>query len=226
MDKRRAALLARAGIRYLAGLALMMILIFLPAGTLSWHQGWLLMGVLFVPMLIAGLALLWRAPELLEKRLNARESQPEQQRVVRASAVMFVSSFVLAGLNRRFHWPALPDAACRAAAGVFLLGYGMYAEVLRENAYLSRTVEVQAGQRVVDTGLYGMVRHPMYLSTLLMFLTMPLILGAPPAFAVMLACIPILRRRIMNEEAVLARDLPGYTAYMEKVRYRLIPFVW
>ncbi|MGX8705709.1 MAG: methyltransferase family protein, partial [bacterium] len=191
-----------------------------------WRRAWLLMAVLFVPMFAAGLVMLFKSPELLRKRLSAKEAQPEQRRVVAASGAMFVTAFLLAGLGRRFGWPTLPDIVSWGATAVFLLGYALYAEVLRENVWLSRTVEVQANQKVVDTGLYGVVRHPMYLSTLLLFLAMPLILGSIPAFIVTLAYIPIIRRRIISEEAVLAAGLAGYAEYTKRVRYRLIPCIW
>ena len=219
-------LLRQALTKFFAGLVLTALLVFLPAGTLRYPGGLLLMAVLFVPMFAAGLVMLFKSPELLRKRLSANETQPEQRRVVAASGAMFVTAFLLAGLGRRFRWPALPGAVSWAATGVFLLGYVLYAEVLRENVWLSRTVEVQANQKVVDTGLYGVVRHPMYLSTLLIFLAMPLILGSVPAFIVTLAYIPIIRRRIVSEEAVLVAGLTGYPEYMKKVRYRLIPCIW
>lgn len=219
-------LAVRALAKFLSGLILMGLLLFVPAGTLDFWQAWLLLGALFIPMLIAGAALLVRAPALLEKRLSARETQGEQRVVVLLSGMMFLVAFLLAGLNRRLGWPMLPGAASWAAAGVFLIGYGLYAEVLRENAWLSRTVEVQDGQRVVDTGLYGVVRHPMYTSTLLMFLSMPLVLGCVPSFIVMLGYVPILVLRIRNEEAVLERGLAGYADYERRVRWRLLPRIW
>ena len=219
-------LFGRALARFLGGLLLMALLLFLPAGTLHWPQAWRLLGILFIPMFIAGLVMLKKSPELLRKRLNAKEEQGEQKRVILFSAVMFLASFVVAGLNYRFQWIALPDAVSWAAAGAFLLGYGLYAEVLRENVWLSRTVEVQENQRVVDTGLYGVVRHPMYMSTLLLFLAMPLVLGSLISFVIMLAYIPIIARRIRNEEAVLEKGLAGYAAYKRKIRWKVIPFVW
>ena len=222
----RKGLFGGAMLRFGGGVILLGLLLFVPAGTLDWWQGWLLMGALFIPMFFAGLVMLWRAPALLRRRLSAREAEPEQRRVIVFSGLMFLAAFALAGLNRRFGWLTLPDPVCWAAAAVFLLGYLLYAEVLRENAWLSRTVEVQRGQRVVDTGLYGVVRHPMYTATLLMFLSMPLILGSIPSFAVMLFYLPILRRRILNEEAVLSEGLEGYADYMKRVRYRLIPCIW
>ena len=219
-------LFSRAMLKFAAGVLLMGLLLFLPAGTFHWRRAWLLMAVLFVPMFGAGLVMLFKSPELLRKRLSAKEEQPEQRRVVAASGAMFVTAFLLAGLGRRFGWPTLPGIVSWVATGIFLLGYVLYAEVLRENVWLSRTVEVQANQQVVDTGLYGIVRHPMYLSTLLLFLAMPLILGSIPAFIVTLAYIPIIRCRIISEEAVLMAGLAGYAEYMKKVRYRLIPCIW
>ena len=221
-----AKLLRRAMGKYLCGVLLLGFLLFLPAGTLRWRQGWLLMGILFIPMLVAGLVMMKRSPELLRKRLNAREEQGTQRAVIALSALTFLAAFVLAGLNHRYRWCVLPEAASWVAAGAFLAGYLLYAEVMRENAWLSRTVEVQQGQRVVDTGLYGVVRHPMYMSTLVLFLSMPLVLGAPISFAVMLAYVPIIAARIRNEEDVLARELPGYAEYRKKVRYKVIPFIW
>ena len=221
-----ARLFGRAMAKYFSGVLLLGLLLFLPAGTLRWWQAWLLMGILFIPMFLAGLVMMVRAPELLKKRLSAKEEQGEQRAVILLSGLMFLAAFVLAGLNFRFRWIVLPDWVSWAAAGVFLAGYALYAEVLRENAWLSRTVEVQENQRVVDTGLYGVVRHPMYMSTLLLFLSMPLVLGSPVSFAVTLAYIPIIARRIRNEEDVLERGLEGYAEYRKKVRYRIIPFIW
>ena len=221
-----AKLLKPAIVRFLGGVALLGLLLFLPAGTLMWRQGWLLMGILFVPMFAAGLVMLRRSPELLQKRLNAREEQGEQRQVILLSALMFLAAFVVAGLNFRFRWIILPDAVSWVAAGVFLLGYLLYAEVLRENAWLSRTVEVHKDQRVVDTGLYGVVRHPMYMSTLLLFLSMPLVLGSPISFVILLAYIPIIARRMRNEEQVLERGLARYAEYKRRVRYKILPFVW
>ena len=212
--------------KYVLGLLLTGLLIFLPAGSLRFWNGWLLMAVLFVPMLLAGLVLFVKAPALLRRRLNAKEREREQKGVLARSGLLFVAAFVIAGLGWRFGWFMLPRPACLVFAGVFLLGYVLYAEVLRENEYLSRTVEVQAGQRVVDTGLYGVVRHPMYLATLLLFLSMPLILGSVYAFAVMLGYLPLIAARIRGEEALLERELEGYREYKQKVRYRLIPGIW
>ena len=219
-------LLATALTKYVAGVALMGVLLFLPAGTLGWWQGWLLMAILFVPMLVAGLVMMAKAPDLLRKRLDAKEEESEQRSVLALSAIMFVAAFVVAGLGHRFGWPQLPACAAWVGAGVFLASYALYAEVLRENAYLSRTIEVQDGQHVVDTGLYAVVRHPMYSATLLLFLSMPVVLGSPFACAIMLAYLPIIAKRIRNEEALLAEELDGYAAYLERVRWRLIPHVW
>ncbi|MBQ3760969.1 MAG: isoprenylcysteine carboxylmethyltransferase family protein [Clostridia bacterium] len=219
-------LFTKALIRYLFGVLIVGILIFLPAGTFAFWQGWLLMGILFVPMFIAGCVMIKRDPGLLERRLNAREEQGAQKLVVLSSALMFVLSFVAAGLNFRFRWLLLPPWVSWLSALLFLSGYGLYAEVLRENTWLSRTVEVSKNQKLIDTGLYGLVRHPMYLSTLLLFLSMPLVLASPVSFAIMLFYIPIICARILNEERVLKTQLTGYEDYMRKVKYRLLPFIW
>lgn len=208
------------------GILALALLLFPPAGTLRFWQAHLLMAILFVPMFLAGLVMMVRSPELLRKRLSASESEPEQKRVILLSTLMFTAAFVVAGLNFRFRWLLLPAWVSWAAAAVFLLGYLMFAEVLRENAFLSRTVEVQEHQKVVDTGLYGVVRHPMYAATLLLFFSMPLVLGSPLSFAIMLCYIPIIAARIRNEEKVLEEGLEGYTAYKERVRYKVIPFIW
>ena len=212
--------------KFLSGLLLLGLLLFLPAGTLAWPDGWLLMGILFVPMFFAGLVMMAKSPDLLRRRLNAKEEQAEQKQVIALSGVMFLAAFVLAGLNFRFGWMVLPRWIVWTAAALFLLAYLLYAEVLRENAWLSRTVEVQAGQKVIDTGLYGVVRHPMYAVTVLLFLSMPLVLGSPLSFAVMLGYLPIIAKRIRNEEAVLESGLAGYREYKQHVKYRLIPGIW
>jgi len=212
--------------KFLCGLVLIGLLLFLPAGTFAYWQAWLLIGILFVPMFIAGLIMMKKSPALLRKRLNVKEEQTEQKTVIALSGVMFLAAFVTAGLNIRFGWLVLPAWLSYAAAVVFLLAYALYAEVLRENVWLSRTVEVQENQKVIDTGLYGIVRHPMYTSTLFLFLAMPLVLGSPISFVILLAYIPIIAKRIRNEEQVLEDGLEGYTAYKQRVRYRLIPFVW
>ncbi len=219
-------LLANAVTKFALGLLLVAALLFIPAGTFRFWNAWLLILVLFVPMFIAGLVMLFKAPELLRRRLNARERQAEQKGVIAWSGLLFVTAFVLAGLGRRFGWYMLPRWISLVFAGVFLLGYCLFGAVLRENEYLSRTIEVQEGQRVVDTGLYGSVRHPMYSATLVMFLSMPLILGSPFSFAVMLGYIPVIVRRIKGEEALLEQELEGYREYERKVRYRLIPHIW
>ena len=209
-----------------AGIFLMMVLLFLPAGTVEYPGGWLLMGVLFVPMFFVGLVMMAKNPDLLRSRLNARERESEQTTVVRLSGLMFLCGFVLAGLDFRFGWSRLPLWVNYAASAAFLAAYALYAEVLRENTWLSRTIEVQEGQRVVSTGLYGIVRHPMYAATLLLFMSMPLVLGSVPAFVVFLVYPAILAMRIRSEEEVLARELPGYSEYMQRVRWRLIPYIW
>ena len=219
-------LFVQAIVKYLAGVVLLGLLIFLPAGTLRFPNGWLLMALLFIPMLGAGIVMMLRDPALLEKRLNAKEQQGEQKEVVLGSGLMFIAAFALAGLNFRFGWLRLPDWAVWAASVLFLLAYLMWGEVLRENAWLSRTVEVQEGQRVVDHGLYGVVRHPMYSASVLLFLSMPLVLNSPLSFLVMLCYLPLIAKRIRNEEKLLKKELPGYEEYTERVKYRLIPFIW
>lgn len=221
-----AKLFIQALTKFLAGLLLVGLLLFLPAGTFAYPHAWLFIGILFVPMFIAGILLMCRQPELLRKRLSAKEQQGEQRWVVALSGLLFIAMFVIAGLNFRFGWLLMPDWLTYAAAVVFLLGYALYAEVMRENVWLSRTVEVQENQQVIDTGLYGIVRHPMYTATLILFLAMPLVLGSVLSFAIMLLYIPIIVKRIRNEEKVLEKDLAGYAAYMQRIRYRLIPFVW
>lgn len=212
--------------KFLLGLILVGLLVFVPAGSLRFWNGWLFMAILFVPMFAAGLVMLWRSPELLRKRLQARESEMEQKQVIAWSGIMFLAAFIIAGLNYRFQWVRLPDWLVWVAVVLFLLSYLLYAEVLRENAYLSRTIEVQEDQKVVDTGLYGVVRHPMYASTLILFLSMPLVLGSPISFLILLCYIPLIVKRIRNEEQVLREGLAGYPEYCEKVRYRLIPYIW
>lgn len=219
-------LFAQAIAKFAGGLVLVGVLLFVPAGTFAWPHAWLLIGILFVPMFAAGLVMMKKSPELLRKRLNMKERQGEQKQVVLFSGLMFLAAFVAAGLNFRFGWIVLPKWVPIAAAVLFLLAYALYAEVLRENAYLSRTIEVQENQKVIDTGLYGIVRHPMYMSTLILFLSMPLVLGSAVSFAVTLFYIPIIAKRIRNEEAVLEEGLEGYREYKEKVRYKVIPFVW
>ena len=220
------ALFIRAISRFLAGLLLVAGLLFIPAGTWDYPQGWLLIGILFVPMFIGGLVMMKKNPELLKKRLNVRERESEQRSVILFSGIMFLAAFLSAGLSFRHSWLMLPVPVTIIAAIVFLAAYALYAEVLRENTYLSRTVEVQEDQKVIDTGLYGIVRHPMYMVTVLLFLAMPLVLGSVISFVIMLCYIPIIVKRIRNEEQVLQEGLPGYGKYMEKVKYRLFPFIW
>lgn len=208
------------------GIALVGLLIFLPAGTFLFFNGWLFMSILFVPMFIIGTIMMFKNPELLQKRLNAKEKQKEQSLVVRLSGLMFLAGFIVAGLGFRLGWYTLPNGVAISAAVVFLAAYILYAEVLRENTYLSRTIEVQEGQTVIDTGLYGVVRHPMYSATLLMFLSTPLVLGSLYSFAVFLIYPIIIANRIKHEEELLEKELKGYLQYKQKVKYRLIPFVW
>lgn len=219
-------LLTQALVKFFLGVIILGILIFLPAWSLHYWQGWLLMGILFVPMFVAGLVMLAKNPELLRKRLNAKEQEAEQKTVVKLSGLLFIAAFVVAGLNWRFGWWVLTDWAVWAAAGLFLASYLLYAEVLRENTYLSRTIEVQDHQKVIDTGLYGIVRHPMYMATTVLFLMMPLVLASPISFLIMLGYIPVIAKRIQNEEKVLEEGLEGYAEYMKKVKYRILPYVW
>ena len=212
--------------KFFAGLVMVSALLFLPAGTMDYPGGWLLIAILFIPMFLAGLVMMAVNPSLLRSRLNAKEKEREQDQVVKLSGLMFLCGFLLAGLDFRFGWSHLPFAVNCVGAALFLLAYVLYAEVLRENTWLSRTIEVQDGQTVVSTGLYGIVRHPMYAVTLLLFLSMPIVLGSIPALLVFLVYPLIIAKRIRNEEEVLSRDLPGYTEYLQKVRWRLIPFIW
>jgi len=219
-------LLIQAITKFLLGVVLVGLLIFWPAGTFSFFNGWLFMGILFLPMFIAGIVMMLKNPHLLKTRLQAKEKQKEQSLVVKLSGLMFLLGFIVAGLGFRFHWYMLPKYAVIIATAVFLIAYILYAEVLRENTYLSRTIEVQENQKVIDTGLYGIVRHPMYSATLLLFLSMPLVLGSIPAFLIFLAYPFIIAKRIKNEEEFLEKELAGYREYKQKVKYRLIPFIW
>ena len=219
-------LLLQALAKFTLGVVLVGILIFLPAGTLSFVNGWIFMGILFLPMLCAGFVMLAKNPKLLQSRLKAKEKEREQSLVVKLSGLMFIAGFVVAGLGVRFDWYTLPTWAVITASIVFLVAYALYAEVLRENAYLSRTIEVQENQKVVDTGLYGVVRHPMYAVTLLLFLSMPLVLGSVYAFVIFLAYPFLIAKRIRHEEAFLECELKGYAEYKSKVKYRLIPWIW
>ena len=224
MDKK--TLFTQAISKFLLGVILVGAIMFLPAGSFSYWNAWLFMGILFVPMFIAGLVMLGKNPELLQKRLDAREKEAEQKSVVALSGLMFLAAFIVAGLDWRFGWTNMPTWVVWVATGLFLLSYLLYAEVLRENTYLSRTIEVQEDQKVIDTGLYGIVRHPMYMVTLVLFLSMPLVLGSLYSFLIMLVYIPIIAKRIRNEEKVLEEGLPGYKEYKQKVKYKVIPFIW
>ena len=220
------SLLTQALLKLVSGLLLICILIFLPAGSFSFWQGWLFIGILFIPMLIAGVILMRKNPDLLRKRLDAKEKESEQRTVVAMSGFLFLAAFIIAGLNWRFGWWLIPDWAVWVAAGMFLCSYVLYAEVLRENTYLSRTIEVQKGQKVIDTGLYGIVRHPMYMATIILFLSMQLVLASPISFFIMLGYIPVIAKRINNEEHVLEEGLDGYKEYKEKVKNKIIPGIW
>ena len=222
--KRR--LLGEALIKLITGVLLIGLLVFLPAGSFAYWQGWLLMCILFVPMFIAGIFMFVKSPELLRKRLNTKEKEGEQKAVVVMSGLLFIISFISAGLNWRFGWWLLPEWTVWTASALFIMSYILYAEVLRENEYLSRIIEVQEGQKVIDTGLYGIIRHPMYMATVLMFLSMPLVLGSPISFIIMLGYIPVIVKRIRNEEEVLTNGLIGYKEYKTRVKYKLIPLIW
>lgn len=221
-----AKLFVQAIVKFLFGLVLIGLLLFLPAWSLKYWNGWLFLGILFVPMFIAGIVMMFKSPELLKKRLNAKEEEQEQKTVIALSGLMFLAVFIVAGLNFRFQWIVLPAWAVWIGVGVFLAAYLMYAEVLRENTYLSRTVEVQENQKVIDTGLYGIVRHPMYSATLFLFLSMGIVLGSPISVAILLLYIPIIALRMKNEEQVLEKGLDGYKAYKTRVKYKVIPFIW
>lgn len=223
MDKK---LFIQAIVKYVLGIVLVCTLIFIPAGTFDYWNGWLFMGILFIPMFIAGIVMMIKNPELLKRRLNAKETEKEQKKVILFSGIMFLVGFIVAGLNYRFDWIELPGIVSIIASVIFLIAYILYAEVLRENEYLSRTIEVAENQNVVDTGLYGVVRHPMYAVTILLFSSMPLILGSVISFIIFLVYPVLIAKRIKNEEAVLEKDLAGYSEYKKKVKYRLIPFIW
>lgn len=223
MDKK---LFVQAIAKFLLGFVAVGLLIFVPAGSLAYWNGWLLMAILFIPMFVAGIVLMAVNPDLLRKRLDAKEKESEQKSVILLSGLMFLCGFVLAGLNYRFGWIVIPNWLVIAASVVFLLAYAMYAEVLRENTYLSRTIEVQENQKVIDTGLYGIVRHPMYSVTVFLFLSMPLVLGSPLSFAVFLVYPFLLAKRIQNEEQVLERELEGYSDYKNRVKYKMFPLLW
>lgn len=219
-------LFSQAIIKFSIGIVTVGLLIFLPAGTLSFTNGWILMGILFIPMFLVGIVMIFKKPELLKKRLDSKEKQKDQSIVVKLSGLMFLAGFIVAGLGFRFNWYTLPFGITIGGAIVFLLAYILYAEVLRENTYLSRTIQVQENQKVIDTGLYGIVRHPMYSATLLLFLSIPLVLGSIFSFIIFLAYPFIIAKRIKGEEALLEKELYGYKEYKNKVKYRLIPFIW
>ncbi len=219
-------LFIQAVTKFIAGFIVVSLLLFIPAGTLDYWNAWIFIGILFIPMFIAGIILMVKNPALLRKRLNAKEKETDQKAVILFSGLMFISGFIISGVNYRFQWLILPKWIIIAATVVFLLAYLLYAEVLRENTYLSRTVEVQENQKVIDTGLYGIVRHPMYSSTILLFLSMPLVLGSFISFIIFCAYPFIIAKRINNEEQVLERELAGYSEYKNKVKYRIIPFIW
>lgn len=212
--------------KFILGVVLVGLLLFLPAGTFLYMNGWLFMGILFIPMFIAGIVLMMKNPDLLQKRLNAKEQQKDQSMIVKLSGLMFLAGFIIAGLAVRLEWYILPWKVTIVAAVVFLIAYVLYAEVLRENTYLSRTIQVQEDQKVIDTGLYGIVRHPMYSVTLVLFLSMPLVLGSIYSFVIFLAYPFIIARRIKGEEAFLEQELEGYLEYKQKIKYRLLPFLW
>lgn len=219
-------LFTQAMIKILCGIVLVGALLFIPANSFGFWNGWLFMGLLFVPMFIAGLVMMFKNPELLKKRLNAKEKEVEQKQVIAYSAIMFILGFVIAGLNFRIKWIELPNIVVIISSILFIVAYILYAEVLRENTYLSRTIKVEENQKVIDTGLYSIVRHPMYFATILLFLTMPLILGSIISFIIFLVYPIIIGKRIKNEEQVLEKELSGYKEYKEKVKYKMIPFIW
>jgi len=212
--------------KFLLGVILVGLLLFLPAGTLNWFGGWLFMAILFIPMFCAGVVMMIKNPGLLASRLDAKEKRGKQSIVVKLSGLMFLCGFIVAGLGVRFDWYRLPTPVCIGGAVVFIIAYMLYAEVLRENTYLSRTIEVQEGQKVIDTGLYGIVRHPMYSVTLLLFFSMPIVLGSVWSFLIFLVYPFIIAARLLDEEKFLEEELEGYREYKQKVKYRLIPFIW
>ena len=213
-------------IKFILGVVIIGLIIFVPANTINYWNGWLFMGLLFIPMFIAGIVMMVKSPELLRKRLNAKEKENEQKLVIKLSGLMFLAGFIIAGLNYRYSWIVLPNIVAIISSVVFIISYILYAEVLRENAYLSRTIEVQENQEVIDTGLYGIVRHPMYAVTILLFLSMPLILGSFISFIIFLVYPFIIAKRIKNEEEILEKELKGYLEYKKKVKYKMIPYIW
>ncbi len=213
-------------IKFISGIVIVGLLIFLPAGSFSYFNGWLLMGILFIPITVAGIVLMIKNPSLLKKRLNGKEKEKDQSLVVKLSGLMFLAGFIIAGLGFRFNWYILPKGVSVVGALLFLFAYILYAEVMRENTYLSRTIQVEENQKVIDTGLYGIVRHPMYSATLLLFLMIPIVLGSLFSFMIFLAYPFIIAIRINGEEKLLEKELHGYSEYTKKVKYRLIPFIW
>ena len=213
-------------LKFILGVIIIGLLLFLPAGDLNYFNGWLFMGVLFIPMFIAGIVMMIKSPNLLKSRLNAKEKESEQKEVVVLSGLMFLAGFIIAGLNYRFGWIQLPNIVVIIGTIIFITSYVVYAEVLRENSFLSRTIEVQDSQKVIDTGLYGIVRHPMYTATIFLFLSMPFVLNSFISFIIFLMYPFIIIKRIKNEEDVLEKELKGYKEYKKKVKYKIIPFIW
>lgn len=213
-------------LKFLIGMIMVALMIFIPANTINYWNGWLFMALLFIPMFIGGIVMMIKNPNLLKRRLDAKEKETEQKLVLILSGLMFFAGFIIAGLNHRFNWITLPNIIVIISSIIFLLSYMLYAEVLRENVFLSRTIEVQKNQKVIDKGLYGIVRHPMYLATIFLFLSMPLMLGSFISFLIFLVHPFIIAKRIKNEEQILEKELKGYKAYKKKVKYKLIPFVW
>ena len=213
-------------IKFTLGILIIGLLLFVSAGTINYFNGWLFMGLLFIPMFIAGIIMMIKSPNLLKSRLNAKEKESEQKDIVKLSGLMFIAGFVISGLNYRYSWMDLPNIVVIIGSIIFVLSYIMYALVLRENIYLSRTIEVQKNQKVIDTGLYAIVRHPMYTATIFLFLSMPLILGSLISFIIFLVYPFIIAKRIKNEEEYLEKNLKGYKEYKKKVKYKLIPFIW
>lgn len=216
----------QAIIKFILGVLIIGLLLFLPANTINYWNGWLFMGLLFIPMFIAGVVMMIKSPDLLKKRLNAKEKEKEQKQVILFSGLMFLFGFIIAGLNYKYNWIVIPNSVVIVSSVIFIIAYILYAEVLRENRYLSRTIEVQENQKVVDTGLYGIVRHPMYATTILLFLSMPLVLGSIISFVIFLVYPFIIAKRIKNEEEVLEKEFDGYSDYKKKVKYKMIPFIW
>ena len=216
----------QAIIKFTLGVLVIGLLLFIPANTINYWNGWLFMGILFIPMFIAGIVMMIKSPDLLRKRLNVKEKENEQKQVILLSGLMFLAGFIIAGLNYRYNWIVVPNTVVIISSIIFIIAYILYAEVLRENTYLSRTIEVQENQKVIDTGLYGIVRHPMYAVTILLFLSMPLVLGSVISFVIFLVYPFIIAKRIKNEEKVLEKELTGYSEYKKKVKYKVIPFIW